>query len=122
LNARLGALGASAERLQGLVAGLSDADLVAQAYPAKWTVADVLSHIGSSAVIHHRHIDDGLAGRATPGDFAPSVWEEWNAKAPRAKADGALAADRHYLERIESLDDASCAWSTAASTRGTPHR
>ena len=41
----------SVERLHGLVAPMDDAQLEAQAYPKEWRVADVLSHLGSSAVI-----------------------------------------------------------------------
>jgi uncharacterized protein (TIGR03083 family) len=78
-------------------------DLATQAYPKEWTVADVLSHIGSGAVIMQRHLEDGLAGQATPDDFAPGVWGEWNAKGPRAQAQDALVADRGLLERVEEL-------------------
>ena len=44
-------LRASSERLHGLVAPLSDDDLTGQSYDDDWTIADVLSHIGSGAVI-----------------------------------------------------------------------
>ena len=84
---------------------LSDAELESPAYPSEWTVADVLSHIGSGAVIMQRRLDDIVEGNATPEGFAPQVWETWNAKSARAKADDALMADRDLLERIESLSD-----------------
>jgi uncharacterized protein (TIGR03083 family) len=87
------------------VGSLSDAQLDERAYPAEWTIADVLSHIGSGAVIMRRRLDDILVENATPDDFAPGVWETWNAKAARAKADDALIADRDLLDRVESLSD-----------------
>ncbi len=103
---RLLALHASVDHLRSLVAGLGDGDLERSAYPSEWTVADVLSHLGSGAVIFRRRIEDGLAGRSVPDDFAPSVWDEWNAKPPRAKADDALAADRGVLDRLDAVGEA----------------
>ena len=38
-----------------------------------------------------------------PDDFAPSVWDEWNAKSPREKAVDAVAADADALARLEAL-------------------
>jgi len=65
--------------------------------------ADVLSHIGPGAVIMHRRLDDGLAGRDTPDDFAPGVWGTWNTKAPTAQRDDALVADAALLARIDTV-------------------
>jgi uncharacterized protein (TIGR03083 family) len=105
MDAPLDALRSSIARLRQLVEPLHDADLEAAAYPSEWTVADVLSHIGSGAVILRRHLDDGLTGQPTPDDFAPSVWASWNSKLPRTQADDALEADRALLERLDSLTD-----------------
>ena len=66
-------------------------------------MADVLSHLGSGAVIMQRRLEDGLAGQATPDDFARGVWGEWDSKNARSQAHDALVADRGLLERIESL-------------------
>jgi uncharacterized protein (TIGR03083 family) len=96
------ALRTSVDRLRELVEGMDDAQLGAPAYPSQWTEADVLSHIGSGAVIMRRRLDDSLAGEDTPDEFAPGVWDEWNAKSSKAKAQDALAADSRLMERIES--------------------
>ena len=40
---------------------------------------DVLSHLGSGAVIWSRRIDDSLADTTTPDGFNQAVWAEWNA-------------------------------------------
>ncbi len=101
----LGVLGSSVEHLRSVVEPLSDAQLDEPAYPSEWTIADVLSHIGSGAVIMQRRFDDIVEENATPDEFAPGVWETWNAKAARAKAGDALVADRDLLERVESLSD-----------------
>ncbi len=96
------ALRASVDRLAALVGPLDDEAITGSAYPSAWTIADVLSHLGSGAVISARRIEDSLAGVDTPDDFNPSVWDEWNAKSPRAQVDDALAADARLLELIGS--------------------
>jgi uncharacterized protein (TIGR03083 family) len=102
----LDALRASADRLHALIVPLDDNDLEQPAYPSEWSIADVLSHLGSGAIIQQRRLDDTLAGQTMPDDFAPTVWESWNAKPARAKADDGLQADRVFVERLESLSDA----------------
>ena len=84
---------------------MDDDGLVRSAYPSEWTVADVLSHLGSGAEIALRRLDDGLAGRTVPEDYPPSVWAAWNAKSPRAKADDCLARDQAFMDRLASLTD-----------------
>ena len=99
-------LQASVSRLRALVEPLDSAQLEQPAYPSEWSIADVLSHIGSGAEILHRRFDDTLAGQATPDDFAPSVWDRWNAKAPATQRADALVADRALAERVASIDQA----------------
>lgn len=98
------ALRSSVTHLQDMASQISEADLTSRAYPEEWTVAQVLSHLGSGAVITQRRLEDTLAGSATPDDHAPSVWEAWNAKTAAAQRDEALAADAALLERIEATD------------------
>ena len=94
------ALRKSSERLRFVVEPMDDQQLVRQAYPQLWTIADVLSHIGSGSIIMRERFERSLAGDALPDDFAPGVWDEWNAKSPRAKADDAVAADLSLLNRL----------------------
>jgi len=103
MDNELAALRASVGRLHQLCRGLDDAELEAQSYCREWSIADVLSHLGSAGVIMRSRLEDALAGRATPDDFAPSVWDEWNAKPARAKADDALVADEAVLEALEAV-------------------
>jgi uncharacterized protein (TIGR03083 family) len=105
-NSRLRLLNSSAERLRTVAGKLDDTELIAQAYPAKWTIADVLSHLGSGAVIMQRTLEDGLVEQPTPDNFASGVWATWNAKSPRSQADDALAEDRSLLKRLDSLTSA----------------
>lgn len=105
MTSQLDALRASTERLRQIVHSLDDTQLEAQAYPTEWRIADVLSHLGSGAVIMSRRIMDGRAGRQVPDDFAPSVWDTWNAKSPRQKAVDALAVDHDLVEDFAGVPD-----------------
>jgi uncharacterized protein (TIGR03083 family) len=104
-DATLDALTRSVEHLHDLVAPLDDASIVRPAFPTEWTIADVLSHLGSSAVIHQRRIDDAAAGFETPDDFAAAVWDTWDAKPARAQVDDGLIADAAVLERLARVGD-----------------
>lgn len=101
----LGALRASVGHLHSLCQNLDDGQLGRQSYASEWSIAKVLSHLGSGAVILRRRLLDIRAGRATPDDFAPSVWDDWNAKTPRAQADDALVADEAVLEALEDVSE-----------------
>ena len=101
----LAALDASARRLADLVRDLDDDAVASPAYPSEWSIAQVLSHLGSGAVISARRVDDALADSDTPDDFAQSVWDVWNAKAPRAQVDDALVADRALVDRLAALTE-----------------
>ena len=98
----LSELRASVLRLRQLVASIDDPDLSRPAYPVQWTIADVLSHLGSGAVITQRRLDDTLSGRDTPPDFATGVWDDWNSKSPTAQRDDALAADADLLVQLDA--------------------
>jgi uncharacterized protein (TIGR03083 family) len=100
-QAQLDVLRASVDRLATLVGVLTPEQLRRQAYPTEWTVADVLSHLGSGATISRERID---------GDVdMPAIWDEWNAKDPDAQAADALRADAQLQERLEALTPAEAA-------------
>jgi uncharacterized protein (TIGR03083 family) len=100
----LGALQASVERLARLVGPLDD-EVVTPAYPSAWTIADVMSHLGSGAVIWQRRLDDALAGRDTPSDVRERVWSEWNGKSPRAKVDDAIVVDAAFTVQLRATGE-----------------
>ena len=93
----------SVGRLHQLCRGLDDDQLEAPSYCSEWSIADVLSHLGSAGVIMRRRLEDALAAVETPEDFPPSVWEEWNAKSARDKASDALVSDEAVLEALEAV-------------------
>ena len=102
-DAHLDALRSSATGLRDLASTMSESQLTGRAYPTDWNIAQVLSHLGSSAVIMQRRLEDALAGQATPDDYVPGVWNVWNAKTPVQQRGDALAADAALLARIEAV-------------------
>lgn len=97
------ALGGSVQRLRALMESMDGAAIEQVSYADGWTIAQVVSHLGSGAVIMERRLDDTLAGTETPEDFARSVWDRWDAKAPRDQVDDGLLADHRLLDRVRSL-------------------
>lgn len=97
-------LRASHDRLAGIVAGLDGAGLRAQSYDTEWSVADVLSHLGSGAEIFSLYLEAGVTGGDPPGpeDFKP-IWETWNARSPEDQAARSVAANEALVARAESL-------------------
>lgn len=99
----IGALRASHENLRSVVTPLDADGLRARGYPSEWSIAQVLSHIGSGAEINLKVLDAALAGRDQPGQESnQEVWDRWNAKSPDDQAADALVADAALLERIEA--------------------
>ena len=93
----------SVEQLCSLIEPLSPEQLRMSAYPKEWTIADVLSHLGSGAVIFVQGIDSAVTGDAAPEGFNQSVWNEWDAKSPEAQWADLLAADAAVIARLSAL-------------------
>ena len=66
---RLEALEASVARLASLVQGLAPEQLNDQSYASQWSIADVLSHLGSGAVIMRRGVDATVSGGVVEDGF-----------------------------------------------------
>jgi uncharacterized protein (TIGR03083 family) len=89
------------DELGAFVQNLSSEDLGRPSGASEWTVAQVLSHLGSAAEIGHHTLTTGNADLGA----APAVWDRWNAMSPRQQADGFMAADERLVESYEALDD-----------------
>ena len=101
----ISALRHSHDRLRASVEPLGPDQLTQRSYPSEWTIAQVLSHLGSQAEIFGLMLEAGLAGQEPPGrEEFPPIWDRWNAKDPQAQASDALSADQATLERLESMD------------------
>jgi uncharacterized protein (TIGR03083 family) len=91
--------------LAGLVARLSDDDLARTSAADRWTIAQVLSHLGSGAEISQAVMRAALAGEPHPGqEFTKSVWARWDAMPAREQADTFVTANKALAELYESLD------------------
>jgi uncharacterized protein (TIGR03083 family) len=101
----ISALQGSHERLQALVEPLDGDRLRGPSYASEWSIAQVLSHLGSGAEIFERFLDAGLTGGPLPGreDFEP-IWAAWNAKPAEACSADAIVSDAAFVDRISSLD------------------
>jgi uncharacterized protein (TIGR03083 family) len=95
----------SHDRLSGLVDGLEGAALTGPSACSEWSVAQVLSHLGSQAEIFTLFLDAGLSGSEPPGRdaFAP-IWEQWDARSPQAQAADSIAGNEAFVERLEGVD------------------
>ncbi len=103
-------LRSSHERLRSVVEPLDGDQLRAPSYATEWSIAQVLSHLGSGAEIFDMYLEAALGGSAPPGAeaFGP-IWDGWNAKSPEAQAADALRVNGALVQRFESLDEAQLA-------------
>jgi uncharacterized protein (TIGR03083 family) len=98
------ALRSTHDDLAALVPGLSDEQLAGRSGAAEWTVAQVLSHLGSGAEIALAGYRAALDGTAAPEqDFNQRVWDRWNALSPRDQADGFLEHDAELVATLDAL-------------------
>lgn len=99
------ALGRSHERLRSVVEPLDGDGLRGPSYASEWSIAQVLSHLGSGAELFTLFLDAGLRRAGPPGrEVMEPIWAEWNAKSAEAQASEALVSDAALIERIRSLD------------------
>ncbi len=100
----IGALRQSHDALRATVAPLDEDAVRQRSYCSEWSIAQVLSHLGSGAEIFGLFLDAGLNGTEPPGPeaFAP-IWQAWNDRSPQAQATDALTADETLVKRLEAL-------------------
>lgn len=100
----IAALRVQHDHLAGTVPQLSPAQLTGPSGAADWTVAQLLSHLGSGAEITLATHRAALAGTAPGGqDFNRGVWDRWDAMSPQDQADGFLQHNAELIEALESL-------------------
>jgi uncharacterized protein (TIGR03083 family) len=98
------ALRGSHDRLAGIVAGLDADALVAQSFDSEWSIADVLSHLGSGAEIFLLNLEAGLAGSKPPAlEDYQAIWDKWNALDPDEQAARSIAMNGSLVARVEGL-------------------
>ena len=102
----IASLRASHERLRSVVEPLTAEQIRQPAYPSEWSIAQVLSHLGSGAEIGALLVQAGMSGSEPPSrDTYPAIWDRWNAKSPDEMVADGLASDARLVALIESLRD-----------------
>jgi uncharacterized protein (TIGR03083 family) len=100
----------SHERLASLVAALSPEQLRGPSYCADWSLAQVLSHLGSGAEIALLMLPGALGQTEhVDRDAFQAVWDVWNAKSPDDQAADCLASDEKHIQALEQLSDGELA-------------
>ena len=100
----IAALRATHDDLAALVPGLTDEELTGPSGASEWTVAQVLSHLGSGAEIGLATLQTALAaGPAAEPGFNESVWDRWNAMSPREQATNFLDHGGRLVTAFETL-------------------
>ncbi len=102
-RALIGVLRNSHDRLAGLVQPLVPEQLRAQSYDPDWTIAQVLSHLGSGAEIATLSLAAALGGGQLDQDAFPAIWDTWNNRTPEMQAADALTWDGEHVSRLEQL-------------------
>ncbi len=96
------ALRSEHDKLADLVRTLTDDQLATTSGAAEWTVAQVLSHLGSGAEIGRAPIARA-AGETVPAEDNQTIWARWDASAPRAQAEGFLEYNGRWIDTVEAL-------------------
>jgi len=100
----IAALRGEHDTLAGTVPTLSTGQLTGPSGATEWTVADVLSHLGSGAEITLAGFRASVGETDPPAaDFNQSVWDRWNAATPADQAAGWLESDTALVTALEAV-------------------
>jgi uncharacterized protein (TIGR03083 family) len=92
------------DEIAGLASSLSDDQLSGPSGASEWSVAQVLSHLGSGSEISLATLQTALGEREAPGDdFNRSVWDRWDAMSPADQRAAFLEHDEVLVGALESL-------------------
>lgn len=87
-----------------MVPRLSGDQLTGASGASQWTVAQVLSHLGSGAEITLAGFRAALDGNPSPEpDFNQAVWDRWSILSPQAQAAGFLEHDAALVDTLNAL-------------------
>ncbi|WP_460468616.1 maleylpyruvate isomerase family mycothiol-dependent enzyme [Calidifontibacter terrae] len=92
------------DTLTDLVTALSDEQLNGPSGATDWTIAQVLSHLGSGSEISLASLHAALGeGEAPADDFNRSVWDRWDAMSPADQRSGFLDHNARLVAALEAL-------------------
>jgi uncharacterized protein (TIGR03083 family) len=99
-------LAGSHDRICDLVGELDADGLRRPSCCSEWSIAQVLSHLGSGAEIFKVMLDAVVSGEPTPGREAMQpIWNRWDALRPEEQAEEFLSTDGQLVETLENLGD-----------------
>ena len=102
----ISALRSGHDELAPYVRALQPTELTGPSGAQDWTVAQVLSHLGSGAEISLAALAASIGRLPAPApDFNQRVWARWNAMTPQEQADGFLTANEALVQRYQAVDD-----------------
>lgn len=101
----IAALRAHHDRLTALVGRLTDEQLAGPSGASQWTIAQVLSHLGSGSEIMLPPVLAAANGTGAGATDNQAVWDRWDAATPRAQADGFVEHDARSVAVLEGLSE-----------------
>jgi uncharacterized protein (TIGR03083 family) len=100
------ALRRSHDHLVSLMDTLPPDLVTGPSYCQEWTVAQVLSHLGSGAEIFSLFLAAGVAGTEPPGrESFPAIWDAWNGRSPERQFVDSRTANAALVEQFEGLGE-----------------
>src|SRR4051794_21333473 len=103
VDASIAALRTNHDQLVELVSGAGPDDLARPSGASEWTVADVLSHLGSGSELFlvrlQAAIDDVPVGEVDNH----AIWDRWNAMSPEEQAAGFAESEGALVVALEFL-------------------
>jgi uncharacterized protein (TIGR03083 family) len=100
----IAALRARHDELETLVSKLTPEELDTRSGASEWTVAHVLSHLGSAAEIMLSTISEAAGITVAPKENK-DVWDRWNAASPDEQASGFLEHDERLVAALEGTSE-----------------
>lgn len=96
----------SHHRLAAFITSLDQEEFERTSFASEWSIAQVLSHLGSGAEIFTMLLRAGLNGEPSPGGeaFQP-VWDRWNTRTPDEQVRDGLQMDAAFLEQLGALEE-----------------
>lgn len=105
-KAWIAVLRSSHDRLSGRVEPLLPDGVEAPSRASEWSIAQVLSHLGSQAEIFSGILEAAVAGDDLPGPEAfPPIWDAWNSRSPVEQVVDSVAANEAFQKKVEALSD-----------------
>ena len=113
----ISALRTGHDELTALVHSLSPEAIAGPSGASEWTIAQVLSHLGSGAEIGRASLEASLGEAEKPADgFNQSVWDRWNAMEPQEQAHQFMISNEKLVRRYEAIDEATRNTATGATS------